>query len=371
MSTELVARLLGFDARAVADAPVAMHGRLAVLIWAGLSPIALAAAGAGYAGYLFVSSLVVAGFAALAASAVVLNFQRCLNAGSGHAWHLEPAAIDRWVPQPLTLLLLLGLGAFFAQPCLLWLSSAEMEPELSARRAAQAKEYLEPSRGPLKNELLVMTEELASIAARRGIEQARLEAAMTEAREAQNMSEAAGDGHEAEVAGREAAIRLEGLRKEAEQIERRRAELEARLVALSEQAEQRFGEDEAPGGFLLARLDVLWSHPVSASLLTLLLSLFNVLPVLLRFVFLATTREYERIRFLGHRDAVAAWWSATREAQIRLLSALVDGFTPRPLRFEDPPFNSRPLILGRERGVVVRRSLRHADLEFSGREEPR
>jgi hypothetical protein len=148
----------GFDptlvARSAAPAGARLAGaRLPLLVLALLSLLSSAAIGASaaYACWLIGGGRLVAVGVGLALGAGTLNLLRVAAAGGGIAPQLTAEQATAWRPSWLPSLVLALLGLCFAQPALLALHAAQLEPQIahyrSERLAAHAKLETDAERG--------------------------------------------------------------------------------------------------------------------------------------------------------------------------------------------------------------------------------
>ncbi len=270
-----------------------------------LVPGALTGASAGYVVWLGTSSWLLALVGALGCAALMLNLVRCLNAGTGYSLFDEEAALVKWSPSPWSALLLALLGAFFAQPGLMWADRA-VAARVEAYRVSLREQMVEDLARPIRDH----------------VGELRLQHSLRDA-----------DPSLATF------IHLE----------------EARIASIEQSAKERFEGEGAPSLLLLPRLEAVWSSRWFATTLTLLGALLFSMSFLMRYVFLTTVREYERYRVSAGQRTVIEHYARTREAQGRMLARFgVDALRPSP--FEVPALRQRPLLLGLFRGFVVRPS---------------
>lgn len=154
--------LAGFDAaltarlgqRRGAALAQSVRPRLIVLALLGLTSSVLIGLSAGYAGWLVFGGAP-AGLAFGAAfGAGTLNLLRVATAGGGIAPHLDPAQASSWRPSWLPAVIMALLGLCFAQPALVALHAARLEPQVEHYRAARlgAQLALEAEERPVARE---------------------------------------------------------------------------------------------------------------------------------------------------------------------------------------------------------------------------
>lgn len=337
---------MGMDARYASRLPDA-H-RHVLKLYSALGVFAAFGAGAfalGLGRFAFDSlgmGVVLGVFAAL----FVLNLHRLGFAGAALPAHARVEEADTWRPSVVMGTVTAALGGLLVQVPAAWLV-VRFHPEgMEERREAFVQDFAASIASSFDQRLANVDEALSGFSKGADGEASPVAAPdAVDAPDAAPVSAAPVAGAPPEVAAPYAEARLQAVMAERDAILVEREVTLARDVAA-------YRARVADLPMAAMRVSVAWNHPVYMLLLTVLAMLWVGAPALLRAYRPASIRAYARERLHDERARIVAHHA---DGEARAVAALIrwPTFSGRlDHRFEDPPFNTVPLVLGRYMGTV-------------------
>lgn len=331
---------LGYDPHRVAELSPRQRRALTLVALASVPGVGLLALSAGHGAFLVSDAPGLSVAVGVGAGLYLLNLLRVAVAGGGVGPQQPFGVVTTWMPRTVPLAMLALLGVFFAQPLILWLLSAEQDPQVEALRGALVSMHQRAVLAPLADEL-ARTEAALRIAsdrrdARRGVLEARARelAAVPPGQPGRPTLERALAGDR---------LDLEAQQQDVDRLTATRARLQARVAQAQARDIEPYRRHLARSHFLLRRVQLTWERPLRPVLLSATMVALMVLSWFASATIGRTaSRAYEAGRWKANRALIDAAHGEARSLEAQALKAWPSFEGPRLELFEDAPYNTRP-----------------------------